>query len=200
MQTSRPALVVVEGLNDVEFLLRIARVLHKESAIPDSFDTAVTANRVLFLPIGGGIHEGWWSRLAPLECSEFHLLDAEVEPETTIRRLLIERILARPNCQARLMSKRSLENYLHPAAIRAAGGGVIDFGDHDCVAERFVQQRHGCWDQMSRKTRQRLKYRAKKWLNSMAVDHMTAAMLADRDPVGEVIEWLSAILTLAAAN
>src|SRR5689334_10385217 len=86
---SRPLLVVVEGLNDVEFLLRISRILHIERAIPDSFDSAVVANRMLFLPIGGGIHESWWNRLAPLECPEFHLLDAEVEPETTIRRSLI---------------------------------------------------------------------------------------------------------------
>ena len=77
---------------------------------------------------------------------------------------------------------------------------MINFGDHDCVAEQFVRQHHGCWDQMSQKTRQRLKYRAKKWLNTTAVDHMTASMLADRDPGGEVIEWLFAILKLAAAN
>ncbi len=43
----------------------------------------------------------------------------------------------------------------------------------------------GCeWDTMSTRAQKRLCYRAKKWLNTSAVDRMTAARLAQQDPRG----------------
>ena len=45
--------------------------------------------------------------------------------------------------------------------------------------------------------RRRLRYKAKKWLNTRAVEQMTAARLAERDPDGEVRAWLATIANLS---
>ena len=52
------------------------------------------------------------------------------------------------------------------------------------------------WDELSARARKRLRYKAKKWLNSRAVEQMTAARLAERDPDGEVRSWLATIAKL----
>jgi hypothetical protein len=41
--------------------------------------------------------------------------------------------------------------------------------------------------------------RAKKWLSTKAVEHMTLQRLADRDPQGEVRSWLLTIADLATS-
>lgn len=50
----RPALVLVEGIYDVEFLCRISTVLHRDDhAIPE-LRMLEEAGRVIFVPFGGG--------------------------------------------------------------------------------------------------------------------------------------------------
>ena len=157
------------------------------------------------MPFGGGISAEWWNRFAPLGCPELHLYDREVEPQTSQREQLAKRVNARPRCQARVTAKRSLENYLHPKAIRDAGGCNLTFGDDDCVAQLLVRGRlkeihpRVPWESLSPRTRQRLSYRAKRWLNTRAVEHMTPELLAERDPAGEILEWLSTVAALLRA-
>jgi len=40
-------------------------------------------------------------------------------------------------------------------------------------------------------------YRAKRWLNRQAVEHMTLELLAERDPAGEVLQWFAVIARMA---
>jgi hypothetical protein len=102
-----------------------------------------------------------------------------------------------------LLAKRSLENYLHPAAILAAGGGLLCFGDDDSVGMLVAEQRFGtnssgvAWNSLPQRARHRLASRAKRWLNRVAVEHMTAAYLAERDPAGELLGLLRAVAALA---
>jgi hypothetical protein len=150
----------------------------------------------------GGIHADWENRFSILGCPQFFLFDRELEPETALRRLLVDRINSRPGSQAHLMSKRSLECYLHPAAISAAGGDRVEFGDDDSVADRVIRTwlnpglRNIPWTGLPRRTRRRLANKAKGWLCTTAADHMTAELLAERDPSGEVIRWLRTIAAL----
>jgi hypothetical protein len=51
-----------------------------------------------------------------------------------------------------------------------------------------------------RRTIRRLIYRAKRWLNRQAVMQMTADLLAQRDPEGEVLRWLRLITEMATAK
>jgi hypothetical protein len=190
-------LVVMEGSNDVEFLRRISRMLNQsDSEIPD-VNQLEAGGRFTFLTAS--------AQRVPLAAGslgrQFHLYDRELPPVTDERRRLVEVLNRRPNCCAVLMSKRAIENYLHPDAIREAGGVEIGFGDFDDVAEivaraSFQSDDSRQWESLSRRARRRLRDKAKKWLNREAVGRMTPERLAERDPDDEVIGWLQTIAEL----
>ena len=141
-------------------------------------------------------------RFASLGLREFHLLDKDVPPATQTRQQVAAMVNSRPNCWRRHYSKRSLENDLHPAAIFEASGIQVAFSDDDNVAElvaRHANVSHASgisWDELPAQRRKRLCYKAKRWLNSRAVEQMTPARLAERDPDGEVRSWLATIAKL----
>ena len=195
-------LVVAEGTNDIEFLRRISSMLHAHDAETPDLAGMEQQGKLVFLP-NGGIISLWARRLEPLGLPEFHLLDHEVPPETELRRAAADMINARHACRAVLTNKRSLENYLHSEALRAAGGPEVDFDDFDPLPELvakklYVQEAPKTpWELLPRRTRKRRCHRAKRWLNMSAVDHMTPQLLAARDPDGEVASWLALIGQLA---
>ena len=82
--------VVVGGRNDVEFLRRLATMLHAaDSSLPDL--AAMEQRReLLFVPCGGGDSRSWTYRLAWLGAAEFHLLDRDIEPATSARRVAVD--------------------------------------------------------------------------------------------------------------
>ena len=120
--TSAKVFVLVEGANDIQFLRRISAILHADS--PDLPDLGALERKgeILFVPTGGGDLLPWTYRLAALGRAEFFLLDRELSPVTQVRLQLAEIVNLRPKCCAFVTRKRSLENYLHPAAIREARG------------------------------------------------------------------------------
>ena len=124
---TRPqVLVVVEGPNDIEFLRRISAMLHRDSArLPDLADRE-RQGRVVFAPTGGvDLSTGF--RYAGLALPEFHLLDRDIPPVTQTRHQIAAMVNSRSRCRAAITSKRSLENYLHPAAIFEASGFSVAF-------------------------------------------------------------------------
>jgi hypothetical protein len=195
-------LLVVEGVNDVEFLRRISRMLHRSDASLFDLEELERQGRLVFLPFGGGNVAAWATRLAPLCCKELHLYDREVGAETHYRVANAKRVNARPNCRAFVMSKRSLENYLHPTALKTATGIDLQFGDHDSVADLVAEQRFTGeepfvdWNKLSRRARKRFANQAKRWLNTSVVDAMSPELLRDRDPNGEVITWMQTVAAM----
>ncbi len=201
----RPVLVIVEGVNDIEFLQRLSSRLHSERAEVVDLAGLHAQGRILFVPTGGGNFSDWATRLAGLSCGEFHLYDRELEPETERRQRAVELVNGRHGCRGFLTAKRSLENYLHPRALAQAGGGEIAFGDAECVGSvlahhwyELIPQREP-WSQLSRRARRRLIYRAKRWLNTKAVEQMTVSRLQERDPGGEILQWLEIIADMVRA-
>jgi hypothetical protein len=195
----RPLLILLEGANDVEFLVRIASRLHDElSTVPD-LSCLQQTGRIVLVPLGGGDPASWPDRLRPLDLPEFHLYDREQRPETDVRLKAADLVNARPGCRAALTHKRCLENYLHPRAIAAAGGGELVFGDNDPVSLLLARKRYEqstpsvSWDALSRRAQRRMSARSKRWLNRVAVQQMTADLLAERDPAGELLGWLRTI-------
>jgi hypothetical protein len=195
---ARGAVVVVEGTNDAEFLRRIGRVLNgHDPPLPD-LNQLELAGRLTFVTASAHpslIPFAWRGR-------QFHVYDREVPPVTDERRRFADALNARRDCRAVLTSKRAIENYLHPAAIQEAGGVQVSFSDSDDVAELVArasfQPGDACsWESLSKRGRRRLREKAKKWLNREAVDRMTPARLAERDPDGEVVGWLRTIAELA---
>ena len=205
-KTRQPLLLVVEGANDIDFLMRLAARLRADLIDVPDLPTMIVAGRLVIVPAGGGDPVIWAERLAPLGLPQFHLYDREQQPHTTARQGAIEQINRRPHCWGALLSKRSLENYLHPAAIVAAGGPKLCFADNEPVAMLLAEQRfnvtapHAAWNRLTRRARQRLSHSAKRWLNRAAVEHMTAALLAERDPGGELLGILRAIAALVGST
>lgn len=192
-------LVVVEGVNDTQFLRRISVMLHEhDPSVPD-LASRESNGQLVFLPIGGGSVADWSERLAPIGCREFHLYDREVPPETDLRQKAIRRIKSRPGCHGVLTRMRSLENYLHPNAILAAGGPRVEFGEDDSVPELVAQSTfearhpHVPWQTLSRRAHKRLSNLAKRLLNTRAVDFMTPQLLRESDPHGDILSWLTTI-------
>jgi hypothetical protein len=109
----------------------------------------------------------------------------------------------RPNCRAVLTGKRSLENYLDSDSIFEASGIRIDPSDNDDVAELVARntyersEKQQPWEELPARSRKRRRDRAKRWLNTRAVERMTMQRLALRDPSGEVLSWLKTIGALA---
>jgi hypothetical protein len=201
---NHPLLVIVEGGNDIQFLRRASAILKAEDdALPD-LSHLERRGRIVFVPFGGD-PRNWVFRFAELCRPEFHLFDREVSPATEIRRESARIVNLRPGCHAAITSKRSLENYLHRAAILEARGIDVNFSDDDdvadLVAERCFLRQHpgGGWGELSTRARRRLRNRAKSWLNTLAVDRMTVARFAERDPVGEINGWLRMIAEMAGA-
>lgn len=199
---SRPLLIVVEGTNDVEFLVRLSRRLSASDPSTLDLQPLIDAGRVVFVPCGGGNLAHWSDRFAPLGCPELHLYDREAPPETKRREQAVEHVACRSGCRAFLTSKRALENYLHPQAIAAAGGGEISFGDDDCVTS--VLARGGfepgrIWGELPGSVRSRFSQHAKRWLNTVAVQQMTIELLRQSDPAGDILGWFNAIAVMAPA-
>jgi hypothetical protein len=146
----------------------------------------------------------WTDRLAPLGSPEVHLYDRESGAATAPRLRAAEIINRRPGCRAFVTDKRALENYFHPDCLREARGIDVVFGDHDDVAALVA--RHAWdrgdksirWSALPPRARRRLRDKVKVWLNNEAVMRMNLDRLADRDPAGELVSWLSTIGRLAS--
>jgi hypothetical protein len=104
------------------------------------------------------------------------------------------------NCEAVSTEKLEMENYLHPAAIKAVRSEVdITFGDFDdvplLVAQAVNQAKSHSepWEKLTSNKRDKEIKKAKRWLNEKAAAQMTPELLDERDPNGEVRGWLSRI-------
>jgi hypothetical protein len=196
--------VGVEGPNDVEFLRRISRILHAhDSRIPD-LDQLETSKRIVFVPTAAG-PAATLSAWRSAGCRQFHLLDREMPPVDQQRERLVESLNQCPQRHAVLTSKRTIENYLHPAAIFEASGLNLTFGDFDDVPSlaamaKLAQGSGPTWEALSSRARRCLRNKAKKWLNREAVDRMTPDRLYEQDRLGEVQRWLTTIAALAGVT
>lgn len=193
----RVLLLVLEGANDIDFLLRLTARLHLEASDLPNLPALVHHGRVIPLPLGGGDAATWPLRFARLGYPEFHLYDREQDAEIAIRLQAIEKVNRRPDCCGFVTRKRSLENYLHPAAIAAAGEAEVGFGDEESVAEVVARARRPeDWTALSWRRRRQLVQQTKRRLNTVAVEQMNLQRLAERDPEGEVLDWLRTLQRL----
>ena len=193
-------LVVVEGPNDIEFLRRISAILHRDDPrMPDLADMERRACSSLhrpaaltYRPLSASLGCPAGVPSSRSRCSARHAdpTSSGSDGQLTAR------------CHAAVTSKRSLENYLHPAAILEASGFSVAYSDDEDVPELVAQrvnERHESgvrWEDLPARARKRLRFKAKRWLNSRAVEQMTPARLAARDGGGEVRAWLATIAEL----
>lgn len=201
-------LVVVEGINDIQFLRHVSATLHAADPTVPDLGRRERLGELIFVPFGGGDPFLWTSRLAGLGPAEFHLMDRDDPPETESHERAVSLVNLRPRCRAVLTRKRSLENYLHPEAIFEARGITVAFSDNDNdnVPELIARHAHDhhpdavAWDAMPYRARKRRRDKVKKWLNREAAAKMTPQRIAQRDPEQEILGWLATIARLAAGD
>lgn len=191
---------VLEGPNDVAHLKRLSRILSRsDPGVPDLDELARTGT-IAFVTTGAASICPIPAALCGVGPPEFHLYDRETSCTTRQRQRLVEAINLRPNCRAFLTRRRALENYLHPDAIEEARGVRVSYGPDDDVAAHvaaaMLELVPHQWQQLSMRTRRRVRCRIKKWLNTIAAERMTRERLQDHGVDEEVLGWFRTVSAL----
>jgi len=193
--------VGVEGINDENFLKGISHALR--AAGEDCLDLyeLEVQGKIMFIPVGGSNLAHWTSRLANLNLPELYIFDRDNPPPEEPRYAKeAAEINARKDCRAFHGSKKEMENYIHPAAIRSVRPTVdiepTDFDDVPLMAARAIHESsesEKAWNDLTEAQQEKKKSQAKKWLNAEAVLQMSPQLLDEADPDGDVRAWLEAI-------
>jgi energy-coupling factor transporter ATP-binding protein EcfA2 len=174
-------LVCVEGPNDIIFLKNIGKIYFDNGVanIPDMMNDP----RIVFIPMGGHTLKDWVNNnyLRTLKKPEVHIYDRDITTPPQYEAEFTAVNSRADGSIAFMTSKREMENYLHPDAIRAVFNIDIAIEDTTDVST-----------EVSALTRFN-ESKAKKKINKIATAKMTYEMLNARDPDGEVITWFNAI-------
>lgn len=187
----------VEGKNDMHFLRSIAGILSRaEMDIPD-LAAEERSGRLVMLSLGGGNLDSWINTMAGIGRPEFYLTDRDTIPPDPPKYQSFLEQWSRRGCKAWVTSKRELENYLCPRILAELQPGYSGTGgDFEDVPELFARAVHDSasnvepWEQLTPEMRKSKESRAKKILNTLAVSKMTPDHVTQRDPSGDIREWL----------
>jgi hypothetical protein len=191
----------VEGKWDIEFLKRISKIIHANDPIVPDLNEAEASGALVFIPLGGSSMELWAVRLAGLDRPEIYITDRDKTPPAQPKyHRHISGWNARANCTAFCTTKKEMENYLHPDAIKSIAPSfpdtIADFDDVPCV---LAQTLHTAdtnappWNTVTDDNKKEKIRRAKRRLNQECVDNMTVALIAQSDPNSEIAGWLKAV-------
>lgn len=191
----------VEGSNDINFLKNISQVLNKSGEDVVDLVELEESGEVIFFPLGGNNLILWESRLAKLNRPEFYIFDRDEQPpKESIHKKTVDEINMRQGCKAFLTSKREMENYIHPEAIKHVCPDLsLLFNDFDDVPYLVAQSIHALsdspysWEELTVSKKEERVSKAKKLLNQEATKAMTPEMLTDIDRNLEVRSWLTEI-------
>ena len=183
-------LVCVEGPTDVDALKALSEALHAED---NSVPNLNIDDRVAFIVLGGGNLKHWVNNhyLRGLGKPEIHIYDADVP---SYRDSAAEVNSRTDGSKGFITGKHEIESYLHSDAIRAAFSVEVEVTDHPnaegkatpkvfAEAYSLAQGYDGVMKDNNAKIR----------LSSKAFPQMTAQMIHERDPNGEVKEWFTTI-------
>lgn len=191
--------VCVEGPNDVAFLKNMARILMSDGD-EAGFDPDNTPE-IVFLPLGGSTLRDWVNShyLKSLRRPEIHIYDRDADCPPKYQTQANKVNQRNDGSRAFLTTKREVENYLHPDAIRDVLGVNVQISDDsdvpEMVARAIHEQGEGAvpWDQLNEEKRRKKETRAKQRLNNEVAAAMTVARLRDRNALDEIREWFRAI-------
>lgn len=181
-------LICVEGPHDVTSLQRLSQALHTSE--PDRYPDLMIDHRFAFVPQGGGTLKQWVSNryLMGLGRKEFHLYDGDVQEY----RAAADEVNARNDGSIALITNRlMMENYLHPDAIRQAVGLQVQFSDQSNVPDLVEAA-----SKSTNGIRPMRKNVVKGRLADQAFGKMTATLLDQSDPDGEVRAWFEKLVEM----
>lgn len=184
------ALICVEGPTDVNALKALSQTLHFENnSLPD----LSTDDRVAFIVLGGGNLKHWVNNnyLKGLGKPEFHIYDADVPSYSDFANEVNQR---GDGSRGFITQKHEIESYLHTDAINIAFGIEIEVTDHpndegEATPRVFAKAYSAVkdFDGIMGDSKAKMK------LSDQAFSKMTAEMIKERDPEGEVEGWLRTI-------
>jgi len=189
--------VCVEGKNDVSFLKHISKMLH--AANPEIPDVSRDERIAFCLLSGSNLYHWVQSRyLRGLNRPEIHLYDRGTDAPPKYEGAAAEVNARGDRSYACLTGKREMENYLHNDAISEAPHHIhIVVEDHNSVPELVAEAVHNgalgagvVWIMLDDAKKKEKMSRAKRWLNDDAASRMTIERLAERDPQGDIENWL----------
>lgn len=137
--------VLTEGKTDIDALQCFYETLHAGGQIPEIDQTKV------FWAFGGGSTvKDWIERryLDKLGIAQVVIIDSDRDsaggPTSRTAHEVVELLADNADCQVFVMSKREIENYLHPAALERLSNGTIKFEanwdiDYDRMPKRLGQ-------------------------------------------------------------
>lgn len=170
-------LLCVEGPTDVLALRALSSALHQaDNTIP----CLATDPRVSFVVLGGGTLCHWVNEnyLRGLNRPEVHIYDRDVPGYVEY----IDRVNARGDGSWGILTQKlEIENYLHCDAVNEAFGTAVRFGDDDDVPQ-LIGAIKG-WKPNTTKRK----------LATLAFPRMSSDRVRERDPIGEVEDWLRRI-------
>ena len=186
-------LICVEGPTDIDALKCLSRALHiADPKLPD----LSSDRRFAFVPSGGSTLQHWVAGryLADLGRKEMHIYDSDVPDYGAA----VAAVNARQDGSwATQTLKHEIESYLHPDAIKDALGVVVDVADHLNADGHAVPKAVALGMHAANPVGAPMKdSTVKKLLASKAFPRMTADRLAERDPNGEVRDWMMRLLAM----
>ncbi|MFY0185159.1 ATP-binding protein [Stenotrophomonas rhizophila] len=179
-------LVCVEGPTDVLALKALSKALHE---VDSNLPNLSSDERLAFVVLGGGTLEHWVNHhyLRGLGKQEVHIYDGDVPAYALSAQQVNDR---GDGSWAVVTTKHEIESYLHKDAIALAFGFEIEVTDHP-MAGKAVPKVFGEAFVAHAGVGSPLKdSNAKRKLAQHAFPCMTAAMLEERDPDGEVRGWM----------
>jgi putative ATP-dependent endonuclease of OLD family len=173
-------ILCLEGPNDIHFFKRLSRNLLAEGIdVPDFNDDP----RIVMIPLGGDTLRDWVNShyLKHLDKPEVHIYDRDMA-EPPKYQATADAVNARNDTsQAFITTKRELENYISPRAIKTVFGvDIVITNDTDVPTTLAGLTRYN-------------ESKCKKKLNTLVMDGYTNADLTEMDPNGNLIEWMQAI-------
>jgi len=178
-------LVCVEGPTDVLALKALSSALHQADA---TLPNLASDERLAFVVLGGGTLEHWVNQhyLRGLNKREVHIYDGDVPDYAEYAKQVNER---RNGSWAVVTAKHEIESYLHKDAISMAFGFDIEVTDHPVDGKATPQVFGEAFVARAGNGKPLKDSNAKRKLAQRAFPCMTAAMLDERDPGGEVRGW-----------
>lgn len=182
-------LLCVEGPNDVASLKALSKATHAEDPTLPNLDTD---ERIAFVVLGGATLQHWVNQhyLQTLNKPEVHIYDGDVADY----KKSVAQVNARTDGSwGTTTSKHEIESYLHPDAIELAFGFKIVVTDHPVDGKATPSLFADAYTAHLALGATMKDSTAKKHLANKAFPCMTAAMLQQRDPQGEVVGWFRKI-------
>ena len=188
-------LCCVEGPTDALALKALSKALHEDNSEIINLEND---ERVAFIVLGGGNLKHWVNNnyLSGLGRPEFHLYDSDVPSYSAY----VDEINNRAgNSKGFITKKYEIESYLHTDAISAAFNVNIEVTDQPNsqgkATPRVFAEHYSAvqgYDGVMKDNNAKMK------LADRAFPMMTAAMIRERDPEGEVEGWFRTMLAMIA--